>query len=76
MDYFDNFDNKPLNKYKKILKIKKIYRCVLLHLDRWSFKFHAISLSFDSPSKTINFHVIYNGSNLTVFDGLSNDNEI
>jgi hypothetical protein len=23
-----------------------------------------------------NFHVIYNGFNLTVFDGLSNDNEI
>jgi hypothetical protein len=24
----------------------------------------------------LNFHVIYNGYNLTVFDGLSNDNEI
>jgi hypothetical protein len=23
-----------------------------------------------------NFHAIYNGSNLTVFDGLLNDNEI
>jgi hypothetical protein len=23
-----------------------------------------------------NFHIIYNGSNLMVFDGLSNDNEI
>jgi hypothetical protein len=39
-------------------------------------KFHAISLSLDSPSKPLNFHVIYNGSNLTVFDELSNDNEI
>jgi hypothetical protein len=24
MGYFDNLDNEPLNKYKKILKIKKI----------------------------------------------------
>jgi hypothetical protein len=31
MSYFDNFDNGPLNKYKKILKIeKKIYKCILL----------------------------------------------
>jgi hypothetical protein len=33
MDYFDNLENEPLNKYKKILKIKKVYRCVLLPLD-------------------------------------------
>jgi hypothetical protein len=26
--------------------------------------------------KSLNFHIIYNGSNLTVFDGLTNDNEI
>jgi hypothetical protein len=26
--------------------------------------------------KTSNFHIICNGSNLTVFDGLSNDNKI
>jgi hypothetical protein len=72
MGYFDNLDDGPLNKYKKkILKMKKVCRCVLL--DWWSLKFYVISLSFDSPS---NFHTIYNGSNLTVFDGLSNDNEI
>jgi hypothetical protein len=23
MGYFDNFDNRPVNKYKKILKMKK-----------------------------------------------------
>jgi hypothetical protein len=27
-------------------------------------------------SSSINFHAIYNDFNLTVFDGLSNDNEI
>jgi hypothetical protein len=32
MGYFDNLDNGPLNKYKKILKIK-VYRCVHLPLD-------------------------------------------
>jgi hypothetical protein len=70
MDYFDNFDNGLLIKYKKILKMgKKIYRCVLLPLNWWSFKFYAISLSFDSPSKTIKF-------SCNLFDGLSNDNEI
>jgi hypothetical protein len=54
VSYFDNLDNRSLNKYKKkILKIEKVYRCVLLTLDRWSFKFHVISLSFDSPSKTV-----------------------
>jgi hypothetical protein len=52
MGYFDNLDNGPLNKYKKILKIF-FYRCVILYLDWWSFKFHAISLSFGSPLKTV-----------------------
>jgi hypothetical protein len=52
---FDSFDNGPLNKYKKNLKNEKKNRCVLLPFDCWSFKFHAISLSFDSPSKTIKF---------------------
>jgi hypothetical protein len=33
MGYFDNVDNGPLNKYKKILKMKKVYRCVILILD-------------------------------------------
>jgi hypothetical protein len=34
MDYFNNLDNEPLNKYKKNLKNeKKVYRCVLLLLD-------------------------------------------
>jgi hypothetical protein len=54
MGYFDNFDNELLNKYKKILKWeKKVYRCVILSMDWGSFKFHVISLSFDSPSKTV-----------------------
>jgi hypothetical protein len=56
MGYFDNFDNESQNKYKiNVKNRKKNYRCVLLTLDWWSFKFHAISLSFDSPSKTIKF---------------------
>jgi hypothetical protein len=34
MDYFDNLDNGPLNKYKKKTKNeKKVYRCVILPLD-------------------------------------------
>jgi hypothetical protein len=34
MDYFDNFDNWSLNKYKKYLKIEKnIYRRVVQPLD-------------------------------------------
>jgi hypothetical protein len=54
MVYFDNLNNEPLNKYKKILKIeKKNYSYVFLLLDWWSFKFHIISLSFNSPLKTI-----------------------
>jgi hypothetical protein len=73
MDYFDNLDNGPLNKYKKILKMEKKFINVFFYLDWWSFKFHVISLSFDSPS---NFPAICNDSNLTVFDGLLNDNEI
>jgi hypothetical protein len=52
MDYFDNFNNGPLNKYKKI-KIKKVKRCVLLPMHWGSFKFHTISLLFDSPSKAV-----------------------
>jgi hypothetical protein len=55
MNYFDNFDNEFLKKYKKILKIKKIYRYVFILLDWWSLKFHVISLSFDSSSKIIKF---------------------
>jgi hypothetical protein len=54
MVYFDNLDNEPFNKYKKNLKMNFFYKCVILPLDWWSFKFHAISLSFDSPSKTVN----------------------
>jgi hypothetical protein len=33
MGYFDNLDNRSLNKYKKKLKWKKVYRCILLFLD-------------------------------------------
>jgi hypothetical protein len=73
-DYFDNLDNELLNKYKKI-KNRNNYRYVLLPINWWSFKFHAISLSFDSP-----FKIIWNRCKLYVkvmiFDGLSNDNEI
>jgi hypothetical protein len=73
MNYFDNFDNEPLNKYKKILKIKKVYRCFILPFDWWSFKFNAISLLFNSPSRTVKLEPL---QNLMAFDGPSNDNEI
>jgi hypothetical protein len=33
MGYFDNHDNRLLNKYKKILKIDFFYRYVLLLID-------------------------------------------
>jgi hypothetical protein len=58
MRYFDNLDNKFLNKYKKILKIEKTYEYVLLLIDWRLFKFHEISLSFDTPLRTIK--VLYN----------------
>jgi hypothetical protein len=68
MGYFDKLDNIPQNKYKKILKNEKnIYMCVLLLLDWWSFIFHAISLSFDSPSKTIKLELL---QIIWKFDGL------
>jgi hypothetical protein len=53
MSYFDNVNNEPLNKYKRDFKNEFFYRCVLLPIDWVSFKFHAISLSFDSSSKTV-----------------------
>jgi hypothetical protein len=33
MGYFDNLNNEPLNKYKKILKMNFFYRYVLLLMD-------------------------------------------
>jgi hypothetical protein len=76
MVYFDNFE--PLNKYKINFKNGKKFINVLFYLqiDDYSnfMKFYYYCLIVHQrPS---NFHVIYNGSNLTVFDGLSNDNEI
>jgi hypothetical protein len=77
MDYFDNLDNGFHNKYKKILKIEKNFIDIFFSLINWQwFKFHTISLSFDTPSKTIKFYIIYNDYNLMVFDGVSNDNKI
>jgi hypothetical protein len=32
MGYFDNVDNEPLNKYKKILKMEKIFIDVFFYL--------------------------------------------
>jgi hypothetical protein len=61
LGYFDNFHNRSLNKYKKILKIKKviyIYMCVCVCFSTFRLmviQIYAISLSFDSPSKTIKF---------------------
>jgi hypothetical protein len=63
--YLDNLNNGSSNKYEKNLKNRKK-----------SQKFHAISLSFDTPSRLSKFYTICNGFNLTVFDEVSNDNEI
>jgi hypothetical protein len=77
MDYFDNFDNGPLNKYKTNLKNKKkiidvfFYLWISSHSNFMQFNYCLIV--HQRPSI---FYLICNGSNLTVFDGLSNDNEI
>jgi hypothetical protein len=78
MGYFDNLDNGPLNKYKKNLKNKKkkfIDMFFYLWIDCHSnfMQFHYRLIVHQRPSI---FYAIYNGSNLTIFDGLSNDNEI
>jgi hypothetical protein len=71
MGYFDILDNVSLNKYKKNLKIKKNYRYAILRLDWWSFKFHAISLSFDSLSKTVKLKSLEQQQQPLSFDSLS-----
>jgi hypothetical protein len=67
-----------------------MYKYVILLIEWYYFKFYVISLSFDSSSKIIRilynlqwfhvdgllFYIIYNGSMLTVFYELSNNNEI
>jgi hypothetical protein len=77
MGYFDNLDNGPLNKYKKKNLKMNFFIDVLFYLwiDGHSnfIQFHYRLIVHQRPS---NFHAIYNGSNLTVFDKLSNDNEI
>jgi hypothetical protein len=77
MGYFDNLDDESLNKYKKNLKNGKTFIDVFFYflIDGHSnfMQFHYRLIVHQRPS---NFHAIYNGSNLTVFDGLSNDNEI
>jgi hypothetical protein len=50
MGYFDNFDNKFLNKYKIILKNRKKFTDVFFY---WWIEGHAISLLFDSSSKIV-----------------------
>jgi hypothetical protein len=77
MGYFDNLDNGSLNKYKKNLKNGKKFIDVFFYLwiDGHSnfMQFHYRLIVHQRPS---NFQIICNGSNLMVFDGLSNDNEI
>jgi hypothetical protein len=65
-------------KWKKIWK-KKVYRYILLFIDWQSIKFYIILLMFDTSSKIIKFNgifTIFNDFKLTVFNGLSNFNEI
>jgi hypothetical protein len=76
MGYFDNLNNRPLNKFKKILKIeKKNYRCVLLPMDSHSnfIQFHYRLIVHQRP---LNWNCCKLHEKLMVFDGLSNDNEI
>jgi hypothetical protein len=71
--YFDNLDNNPLNKYKKILKIEKsLYMCS----STFTFKFHSNFMQFHYHLIVYQIFTICNGFNLTIFDGLLNDNEI
>jgi hypothetical protein len=58
------------NKYEKILKIEKT---LIVLINWWWFIFHAILLSFDSPSN-YNCYKLY--KILMVLDEKSNDNEI
>jgi hypothetical protein len=56
--------------------MKKNYGYVLLLIDDGDsnfMQFHYRLILHQGPSK---FYIIYNSYNLTVFDGLSNDNEI
>jgi hypothetical protein len=63
--YLDNLNNEFLNKYKKILKREKtLWICS----STCKLMVNQISLSFDSPSKTVKLY------KTLVFDGVSNDN--
>jgi hypothetical protein len=77
MGYFDNSNNESLTKYKINLKIRKKFIDVFFYLwidGRSNFmQFHYRLIVHQRP---LNFHIIYNGSKLTIFDRLSNDNEI
>jgi hypothetical protein len=77
MGYFNNLDDESLQKYKKILKIEKklidvfFYFYIDDHSNFMQFHYHLLV-----HQRSSNFHIIYNGFNLMIFDGLSNDNEI
>jgi hypothetical protein len=75
MSYFDKLDNWLLLKYQQNLKIRKIIDIFLL-IERECFNFFIISLLFDSPSQTIIFYIICNDFNSTIFEKLSNYNEV
>jgi hypothetical protein len=77
MSYLNNVDNKFLNKYKKKIKIEqKPYRYILLLIEWWWLKFHAILLLFTSLLRTIKILCICNDFNLIIFDEISNNNKI
>jgi hypothetical protein len=73
MGHFDNLDNEPLNKYKNRKKFIDVFFYLWINGNSNSIQFYYHLIVHQRPS---NFHIICNGSNLTVFDGLSNDNEI
>jgi hypothetical protein len=77
MGYFNNLHNGPLNKYKKILKMKSFFINVFFYL--WInshsnfMRFHYRLIVHQIPLNW-NRYKLY--EHLMVFDGLSNDNEI
>jgi hypothetical protein len=62
MSYFNNLDNRLLNKYKNRKKITDMF--FYLHIDSVSnfMKFHYHLIVHQRPSK---FYIIYNSFNLT-----------
>jgi hypothetical protein len=73
--YLDNFNNRFLNKYKKLNR-KESYRYIFLLINWWWFEFNVILLSFDSLSKIVKLKPLQSANILMVFHELASNNEI